>query len=613
MELMDAVTGPRRRLLAGLREIVHAIVAESPARASLTVVVLVALTFIEGAGLLLLAPLLENLMLVEENPLPRIEGWLQTLLSWAGLEISLGSLLLLYVAIAVVRAGLLQWRTQLVTSMRENVIYAYRQRLYRAVVAAEWRFLVTRTPSELVYALTHETNRIGPVVTQLVDLAAALMVSLIYFGVAVRLSPALAAVVLTAAGLLAIYVQRSLEEARDTGADGAAAKKRLHRAMAEQISGLKTARTFGVTAHHAQQIDTLSQSARDIWLSVTLAKSRFQQTLELASTILLAAIVFGSVVVLDVSPALLLVLLYIFARLVPRLINIYRLVQALVTALPVVDSLVALERDCAAAAEPVVAGVREIALRRAITFDDVSFSYLSRGEAMAVAGVRMRIAAGKTTAIVGPSGSGKSSIADLLVGLLTPTAGRILVDDEPLAPETLASWRSQIAYVPQETFLFDDTVRANLQWARPDATEPEIWDALRLAAADAFVADLPNGLDTIIGERGVLLSGGERQRLSIARALLRRPSILLLDEATSSLDVEHERKIQRAIELLRHRVTLVVITHRLTTIRHADTIHVIDRGAVAQSGTWEELQMQPDGRFRAFLRELASAPARESA
>ena len=552
-------------------------------------------------------------MVVEENPLPRMEGWLETLFGWFGSHPTLGSVLLLYVGVAGGRALLQQWRTRLVTALREDLIYRYRRRLSAAINGAEWRFLVTRTPSELVYGLTNEINRIGPVVTQLADLVVAIMVSLIYLAIALWLSPALAALVLVCAALLAIYVHGSLEQARAAGVEGADVRKRLHRTIAEQIAALKTSRTYGAVERHATHLDALSRAAKDIWFGVTVAKSRFQQTLELASTVLLAALVFVSVTVLDISPALMLVLLYIFARLVPRLINIYRLAQALVTALPVVDTLHALERECLAAAEPPVTDAREVTLNQAIVFEQVSFRYASRGDTTAVDRLSLRIDAGRTVALVGASGSGKSSIADLLVGLLTPTAGRILIDGAPLSAETVASWRRQIAYVPQDTFLFHDTVRANLLWSRTDASESELWDALRLAAADHFVAALAGGLDTVIGERGVLLSGGERQRLSIARALLRRPAILVLDEATSSLDVEHERRIQRAIEALRHRVTLVIITHRLTTIRHADVIHVIESGHVVQSGTWDELQLQPDGRFRAYARLLSSDSARETA
>ena len=210
------------------------------------------------------------------------------------------------------------------------------------------------------------------------------------------------------------------------------------------------------------------------------------------------------------------------------------------------------------------------------------------------------IRAHATTAIVGPSGAGKSTFADLLMGLLSPSSGQLLVDDVPLSPERLQAWRSQIGYVAQETFLFHDTVRANLAWASPGADDGAVWRALEQAAAADFVRALPAGLDTIVGDRGVLLSGGERQRLSLARALLRQPQLLILDEATSSLDSENERRIQAAIDHLHEQITIVVITHRLSTIRNADMIYVVERGRVVESGSWPALLTGAVGRFRAL-------------
>jgi ATP-binding cassette subfamily C protein len=162
--------------------------------------------------------------------------------------------------------------------------------------------------------------------------------------------------------------------------------------------------------------------------------------------------------------------------------------------------------------------------------------------------------------------------------------------------------REQIGYAPQELSLFHDTIRANLLWARPGATESDLWDALRMGAAEGFVQGLPQGLDTVVGDRGVLVSGGERQRLALARALLRRPAILILDEATSSLDAANEIRIQRAIDDLHEQMTIVVVTHRLSMIRHADAIHVIDKGALVESGTWDELMSRPFSRLADFAR-----------
>jgi ATP-binding cassette subfamily C protein len=156
--------------------------------------------------------------------------------------------------------------------------------------------------------------------------------------------------------------------------------------------------------------------------------------------------------------------------------------------------------------------------------------------------------------------------------------------------------------VAQDTFLFHDTVRANLLWARPEATDEEVRQALRSAAAEAFVSELPKGIETILGDRGVRLSGGERQRLALARALLREPSLLILDEATSALDTENEKRIQSAIEELHGRITILVITHRLSTIRGADVIHVLERGCSVESGDWDTLVGSGNGRFSALWR-----------
>ena len=216
--------------------------------------------------------------------------------------------------------------------------------------------------------------------------------------------------------------------------------------------------------------------------------------------------------------------------------------------------------------------------------------------------VTLRVAAGTTIGLAGPSGSGKTTLADLVLGLLEPQAGRVLIDDVPLDATTLGSWRAQIGYVAQDTFLFHDSVRANLIWAKPGASEDEVWSALRMAAADVFVRSLPNGLETVLGDRGVRLSGGERQRLALARAFLRRPRVLILDEATSALDSENEQIILRALSALHGRMTVVLITHRLGALKDADIIHVVDEGRLVESGTWSSLNAGEGGRLWSLAR-----------
>jgi ATP-binding cassette subfamily C protein len=210
-------------------------------------------------------------------------------------------------------------------------------------------------------------------------------------------------------------------------------------------------------------------------------------------------------------------------------------------------------------------------------------------ESPALRDVTLSIPAGRVTALVGSSGAGKSTLADLLLLLLTPERGALVVDGVPLAADRRDEWRASVGYVPQETHLFHDTIRENVRWVAPGASDADVLDALRMAGASALLSRLPNGLDTRIGDRGTLLSGGERQRLALARALLRRPRLLVLDEATSALDPESERSIRQTIASLTPAVTVLTITHRLTTARQADHVVVLDHGAVVAEGPWETL------------------------
>ena len=226
-------------------------------------------------------------------------------------------------------------------------------------------------------------------------------------------------------------------------------------------------------------------------------------------------------------------------------------------------------------------------LRGDIVFEDVRFSYSSRLPVLE--GVSLRIAAGETVAFVGPSGAGKTTIASLLPRFYDVDAGRITIDGIDVRDMTIESLRRQIGIVQQDVFLFAGTLRDNIAYGRLGASDEEILEAARRAQLEELIESLPQGLDTLIGERGVKLSGGQKQRLSIARIFLKNPPILILDEATSALDTETERAIQEALDELAKGRTTLVIAHRLATIKHADRIVVIDGGRVVEQGRHDEL------------------------
>ena len=247
------------------------------------------------------------------------------------------------------------------------------------------------------------------------------------------------------------------------------------------------------------------------------------------------------------------------------------------------EELMAIEPDVADKTDAVEAGVIE----GRVAFEDVSFSY--NGKDLVLRRFSLDIPRGKTVAIVGPTGAGKSSVASLLLRFYDIQSGCITLDGRDIRQYTLASLRRNIGIVQQDVFLFSDSIRENIAYGRPDATEQEIIEAAKLADAHEFIMKLPDGYDSAIGERGVKLSGGQKQRLAIARVFLKNPPVLILDEATSALDNETERKIQQALQDLSHNRTTLVIAHRLATIRHADSIVVLTKEGICEQGTHGEL------------------------
>ena len=223
-----------------------------------------------------------------------------------------------------------------------------------------------------------------------------------------------------------------------------------------------------------------------------------------------------------------------------------------------------------------------------VSFEDVSFHY-SDDDSLVLSNLSFKIPAGRSIALVGPSGSGKTTICSLLPRFYDVTDGRITIDGHDVRDLTLKSLRSQIGIVQQDVYLFCGTIRENISYGKPEATEDEIIEAAKKANIHEFIEELPDGYDTFIGERGTRLSGGQKQRISIARVFLKNPPILILDEATSALDNESERYIQESLEKLAKDRTTITIAHRLSTIRNADEIFVIAENQIAERGTFNEL------------------------
>ena len=266
--------------------------------------------------------------------------------------------------------------------------------------------------------------------------------------------------------------------------------------------------------------------------------------------------------------------------------------------LPSYEQLMSL-REKATEVEEIEGSCVFVRLERGIQLKNVDFTYTGRVQTLA--GINIYIRKGQMTALVGESGGGKSTVTDLVLGLQIPVNGQVLIDGVSLGDWKQNSFRDRIGYVPQDPLLFHSSIRDNLLWSFEQAKENDLWGALRLANAENFIKELPQGIDTVVGDRGARLSGGQRQRIALARALLRKPELLILDEATSSLDSESELLIQQSIEQAAQETTILIVAHRLSTIAKADQVYVMRQGRVVEEGPFKVLSTKPDSILNAMI------------
>ncbi len=566
---------------------------------------MLACSLTEGLGLLLLVPLLGAVGLdVEQGSVGRLAIAVRGVFAALRLHPTLVGVLCVFVGVNVVQALLVRWQTIANERVCQHVARRCRSRLYQALARASWLFLSRARSSTFTHALTGEIDRLATATYCLLSLAATIAVTLVYVALALRLSAFVTILVFASGGALLFALSRRHSAARAAGERASATTRTVYGLAIEHLASMKTAKSYAAEERSSELFSRGVREAADAYLSSTRLQADSRAWFDAGSVVILAGLVLVTIEGQRMPAAGVFLLLFLFARIMPRVATIQQTVQQYINLLPSVAAVTALRSEAEANAESNDQPGRTTCppLSRGVRLHDVTFRYDSNGDASAVDHLAIDIRAGDTIAVVGPSGSGKSTVADLVIGLLSPTAGQVLIDGAALRPEMLGSWRRQIGYVPQDTWLFHDTVRANLAWARPDATEAVMGAALRLAAADEIVASLPDGLDTVLGDRGARLSGGERQRIALARALLRRPSLLILDEATSAVDAENEQRILEAIARLHGSLTILMITHRLTSVRGADTIYVIEQGHLTESGSWDTLTATPGSRFRALCK-----------
>lgn len=547
----------------------------------------------EGVGILMLVPLLDSLQ--GQPGGTTLAHWLWRVLGSLHLPATPLAVLMAFVVLIVLRSAV-QWGIDLQRSQVQHAVVDHlRLQCFDALLHVEWRWLITTRRSDHANLLQSEISRVGVGLTYGINLLATGVTMLAYLTAAWVLSWQMTLFAVVSGCVVLAVLSGQRRSAIRLGQQLGQANRALQANLQEALAGLKLTKILGNEASHLHFFQRTVQEVRAQEMAFVSSTSLARSLFQVGGAVLLAVYLAAGLSVWHLAIPPLLTLVLIFGRLIPLFMAGQQQLHHCLHALPCLDDAQSLLKTCQAAREPQAAAPSSLlppnrphlTLTNELRLEEVSVRYVGRDQA-ALDGISLRLPARTTTAIMGASGAGKSTLADVLMGLLVPDAGRLLLDGQTLTAAQRMLWRSSVAYVPQETFLFHDSIRRNLLWGMPAADHATLTAALRRAAAD-FVFDLPQGIDTVVGDQGVRLSGGERQRIALARALLRQPSLLILDEATSALDLANEARVREAVEHLHGDLTVVIIGHRLSTLEHADQVLILDQGRVIRQGTWQDV------------------------
>jgi ABC-type multidrug transport system fused ATPase/permease subunit len=594
---MATDTAPESTRATGraLLSLVRSLIAFAGRRGVLAALYVVLGAIFESVGLILLIPLLGIVIGGGGGPgllastTARVFAAFSIATTFGRLSLLMGG----FAILMVIRGIVIALRDTTVVTLQVEFVEHLRAQIAGALASAGWDSVLRLRHARIMNIMSGDIQRIAVAANYLLLTGIAVVILLAQTALSFLLSPGLALLsfaLLIVGGLAMVPVMR---RARALGRYVGVANLSLIDTVSQFLSGLKLALSQDLQSGFVSEF----QGTLEGLTARQLTYYRQQVTGRVALTTISALV--GAVVflvgfsVLGLSAAVLIPFLFVIVRMSGPATQIMQGFQQLAHGLPAYETIMELVAELRVATAPRTAAPRDIAMG-AIVLDGVSFRH-PHVDDTASHGVRdasLRIPSGTFVGIAGTSGAGKTTLADLIVGLLRPQAGRILAGGTLLEEDTLASWRAQISYVSQDPFLFHDTVRRNLHWARPQASESDMHEALALAGADEIVRRMDGGLDAIVGERGSLVSGGERQRIALARALMRKPKLLVMDEATNAIDVAGERALLERLVAIRPRLTIVMIAHRAESLALCDRVLFMQDGRLSEPQS--ETARQPD-------------------
>ncbi|WP_251929704.1 ABC transporter ATP-binding protein [Salinibacter ruber] len=559
----------------------------------------------QGFGITLLLPLLRASQSGgDPEDMGTAEQYLQAMLETMGIADSMVGILA-FIAIVFVGKGALQFaKGGYQGYLQAQLLRELKTKLFDAYTGMDYRYYISQNAGHFINVINQQVNRFFSSFARFIKSTSQLVNTASYFGFAFLVAWKFA-LMAVAVGIVLLFLFKYLNAyVRRLSRKRSAEMSTLNKLLVQSLQALKYIVSTGQTAHlRSGVVDSVNRLTGYIFRQ--RAAGAFTAALkEPVSVLLIVSLIAVQVTVYKDPIAPIFVALLLFHRGMQAVMAMQSNWQSTMDKIGSVE-MVDDEFDAVLANQEQSGTNRLGPLRKGIDLKNVRYAY-NEDDGDVLHDVNVSIPANTTVALVGESGAGKSTLVDLLTLMLKPRTGTVEIDGVPHDEVDLASWRDQIGYVSQETVVFDDTVANNISLWQGDIDEnpalrERVIHAAERAHAHYFIEDLPNGYQTVVGDRGVRLSGGQRQRLFVARELFKEPNLLLLDEATSDLDTASEQHIQDSIDALKGETTVVIIAHRLSTIKNADRVYVLDEGRVVEAGTYDELRMREGGEFREMV------------
>lgn len=543
-----------------------------------------------GGTLILLVPLLTAAGVESTGAMDQFGHIVKGLFSLAGLDPSVELVLIFW--LLVTGANLVLWRVAFLVHADFTIrfLISLRKSYYHALAGADWGYLTEQRNWALLHSATEDIYRVGAAVGAMLHAWGRFLNLLIYLGISLYISLKVTVVACITGLTVILILWRYVRKTYGAGEEFTTAARSLFGDLGGFLEGFKVARCYGLDQAYIERFDNSLDAIADIQYRQATYTIDAKIGFAAGNALVIAFLAYYTLTMSGLSTGPLLLLIYVFSKMMPQFGALQQTAQRVATSVPGYRSFAVFRQRCLEAEQPVPERNLPLEFKEEIVCRDLGYYYEGGTDEAGIGQVSLSLRRGKTVALIGRSGSGKTTLADLMVGLLTPARGEVCIDGQPLDASRLQGWRQRISYVSQDPFFFNDTIEANLKWAKPDATEEELWRALELVGARELVEALEAKLETPLGERGNRLSRGERQRIAVARALLRKPIFLVLDEATGSLDVESERALLEALRVTAaERVTLVV-SHRASVLNFADEVIMMEAGTIKQTGSPEEFR-----------------------